>query len=385
MNLANASSGNTRQLIKDPILSMALYNRHLPSYVIWLVTSILPITAFGFLALALGEFFPKDGKITFINDYNLFNGLLLGVPAVFLFYCLFPKYLQECFNQLQDNNVIGGIRFQGELNSEKCYDYNSFLDDVSESLSIKWLMISFVLSAIFMIIAIPEHLRSQSWIIQNKTSLIFIEIFWFFIFTVVVLLACRVIAGIWWINQAFKRFEIVVRPLYPDGVGGLQPLSQFALRLGLFVFVFGIELGTNQFTTHYVRTKVLGGMEWAPDIVIPWILYLIAAPIVFFAPLSAAHKGMKEAKKSELMILSNHFEKHYKKLKESLKNSPESIKRQSANLAEIRKLYKAVEVFPVWPFQLKKFFQFLITVVLPPLITLVSSIFGKYISKWLGN
>ena len=373
-------------LIRDRLIELFLLRWHVPLVAIWLGTSLIPLGGFALLAVITHSFAAYPRGIAFSKDYNLFNGLLLGVPATCVFYCLFPKYLKDCLIQLYHNGVIGNAKKTQAENEGGTYDFRTFLCEASNSLSSKvWPVASFVAAAIFMAIALPQHMRSKSWIVQNSVSLVAIEVFWFITFAIGILLMLRIGAGIWWINKAFRRFHIVVRPLYPDKVGGLRPLSQFSLQLGMIIFVYGLLVGSNQFTTHFVRTGVIGGMEWAPDIIIPWILYLLLAPVAFFAPLTAAHEGMRDAKERELLVLAEQFECQYRALCDELMGNAQDVNERTERIAAIRRMYEVASSFPVWPFQFQKLAQFFVTVLLPVLLTVASSIVVAMLRQWFGK
>jgi hypothetical protein len=346
---------------------------------IWLGATLISLMFFAIIALVTGEFTASSKGITFSNDYSLFVDCLFGIPAVCFFYCFFPKYFGDCLNQLHRNGVIGTAIKRSNRDKDKVYNFSTFLDDAARSLSSKgWWIISVVIIVIFMVLTNQAN-ESQFWTSRHLSTLILAGIFWFIIFLVAVILVFRVIAGIWWINQAFKQFHVTIRPLHPDKVGGLSPLNRLSMQLGMMIFIIGLQLGANQFAQNYFY----GVAFWSPEIIIPWVFYILLAPIVFFAPLAAAHKGMQEAKHTELLVLSEHFEHRYKLLRNQL-NEDLDTERKTNTITEIYRLYEMVETFPVWPFQIQKFIQFSITVLVPLLLAILAGYIVEIAKKWIG-
>jgi hypothetical protein len=371
------------QLVNKELVHFVITRPKIHPILIWFFSALLTSLFFAFLALITGELAPQD-KIGFINDYGLFHIMLLGIPAIVTFHYLWPSYFDECLRQLHKSGVIG-ISPENESKQHR-YDFDIFINNASKSLHSKWWWIfSLILSAGFMMVAVPEHLRAQHWDSIHIISLIPKEIFWFIIFSILALLALRIIIGIWWINKAFKQFQIVIKPLHPDRVGGLRPLNQLSMQLGLMIFVLGIELAANQFTTMYffLNKNPIMIASTPPDLIAAWIIYLLLAPVLFFAPLAAAHKSMQNAKDIELMILCEHFERRYKSLRKLVKEDLDTEQKTNA-IRDIWRLYEKIETFPVWPFQMQKLVQFSITVLLPLLLAILAGYIVEIAKKWMG-
>lgn len=366
-------------IVDDKLIDLIVNRWMLSPLIIGVFASIIPLSFFGILAFILGELKSHDDTIGYLEDFTLFANFIFGFSPVATFYFLLPIYIQQCFEKLIANKVFTYSK-STENSSAKYNGFDDFLKVVKESLSSRlWIGIGFLISTIFMAIIIPEHLKAKHWITKHSLSFISMESTWWILFSFTIILILRILAGIWWINQAFKNFYVVVRPLYPDKVGGLQPLSQFSIRLGYLIFFIGLELGLNQYFTGYKTSGVLGQIAWTFDILLVWGVYIVLAPLVFFAPISAAHDAMLNAKNNEILLISSHFEKEYQLLRNNLGKSVVNLRKHSHKIEELQKLYVVADNFPVWPFQVQKFAQFFATILSPLILTIISSV----ITSWL--
>ena len=98
------------------------------------------------------------------------------------------------------------------------------------------------------------------------------------------------------------RFEINVEPLHADRCCGLKRIGDVAMIVNTILFLFGIYLSLK-----VVDKIVVQGFPLWSDIGNPTLLlgYAILAPLMFFLPLTAAHKVMKDEKQRFLQIVSN--------------------------------------------------------------------------------
>lgn len=371
----------TVYIVEDKIFELLINRLKLSPLLIGFSFSALPLVLLFILSIVWGEFKSHGDVIGYVEDYTLFANLILGAFPVVTYFFLMPIFLQECFENLRINKVFSLSKTIDNA-TIKYQKFDEFILDVKKSLSSKlWVILGIVLSTIFLAMILPGHLEAKHWIVKYKLSFVIIEFVWWVLFSITVIFIFRTLVGIWWINQAFRVFRINVRPLYPDRVGGLKPLSQFSLRLGYIIFFFGLELGFNQYFTGQKMTGVLGHASWTFDIILVWGVYIILAPLAFFAPIGAAHDAMQKAKDAEILLISGYFEKEYKLLRNNLGQSIKYFKKRSNKIEELRKLYAMIDSFPVWPFQLQKIAQFFATVLSPLILTIMSSLVTSWLTK----
>jgi len=378
-----------RRLIQDPFLNFIL-DRNINPIIVWALTSCIFLLIYLVMALKFGYFESKGNYIGFVEDYGVFINFTVGTPAIIVFHIQLSKYLDNCFNYLLVNGVFKKpteAAIKRFSTKDNVYSLEVFFEEQMKNSITKnrWAFFSFIVSAIFIITTYHLRLDAKTWVSANISSFIVSEIIWFILFGVTALFGFRILNTIWWINESFKRFNINVRPLFPDGAGGLQPLSRFSIQLGYMLSVFGVELVLNQIQTGYIRTGNLGVITWEFDTIFVWIIYFVLAPILFFAPIGAAHDAMLEAKNRELLNFSKQFEKDYDDLRNNLNLGAKEVEGRIKKITELRKLYDMVKTFPVWPFQLQKFAQFSATIASPLLLAILTDVVTRFIATLFSS
>lgn len=109
------------------------------------------------------------------------------------------------------------------------------------------------------------------------------------------------------------------------------------------------------------------------------LLYIPISLICFFGPLLAARKGMRKAKEELLGDIAKQFQADYVQIQKSLSSDAEALKKETAKLQELRSLYTLTNEFPVWPFDVTTFRQYLLSVVTPLVPVLLK--LGEYYFK----
>lgn len=191
------------------------------------------------------------------------------------------------------------------------------------------------------------------------------------------ILATTLIANVWALQVIFKKKKLKLNPLHPDRCGGLKALSDYSLKTVYLAAAAGFVIGLSEyrFMTYDILLKY-----WYIHLSIP--LYLIITTISFFAPLSAAHNGMKDAKEELLAHIAQHFRKNYAETYSRLDKSPEKLRGEIDKVQQLHILYDLTDKFPVWPFDvttLRRFFASATT----PFIPLIVGLLSQFVSKLL--
>ncbi|MEH2373340.1 hypothetical protein [Nostoc sp.] len=88
---------------------------------------------------------------------------------------------------------------------------------------------------------------------------------------------------------------------------------------------------------------------------------------------------MKNAKEELLSEIAKQFQIDYKRIHTSLSSDGRILKKEAVKLQELRSLYTLTNEFPVWPFDVTTFRQYLLSVVTPLLPLLLK--LGEYYFK----
>jgi hypothetical protein len=192
------------------------------------------------------------------------------------------------------------------------------------------------------------------------------------------MLTLTLITNVWVLHKLLGSKKLNINPLHPDRCGGLSPLSQYSLNTAYLAAIVGmmITLSNYQFITQGIAQKY-----WYFNLII--LLYIPISLVCFFGPLLAARKGMKNAKEQLLGEIAKQFQTDYGRVHTNLGGDVEVLKKESAKLQELRSLYTLTNEFPVWPFDVTTFRQYLLSVI-TPLIPLLIKL-GEYIFKNLSK
>ena len=364
-------------LIEDWLIRRVVARGFSPVFV-WLLATFIPTFYFGVLAYLTGNLWGNNEIRGFLEDYNSMSSLFIGIPLVVTFYFLANKFISECMHGLRKNQVFGRSL------DERYNNFYEFLSAMKQDLSSsKWMLVGVIPPGAFVFIAGNIHHRSRSWLAHNQVAFVSMEVLWFISFWFAAVFVLRSIWAVVWINRAFQKFRIRVQPMHPDKSGGLAPLGQFSVRLGYAISAIGFIIAINQATTHYIYT---GKPEAQNTLILAlgWVLYFLVSPLAFFAPIGAAHDAMLRAKREELMFFAKQFEKEYRRLKKLIAGgSFNEVDTTIEDLEKVEYLYGIVNGFPVWPFQIQKIAQFSASVVLPFVLTVLSTVVVNIVSRWI--
>jgi hypothetical protein len=184
--------------------------------------------------------------------------------------------------------------------------------------------------------------------------------------------------SIYWLRRLFNSFTINVRPLHPDQAGGLSPLGDFTLTLSYLVTFVGILLVINPLIRSYVLEGTLR-FRWTTDLLVGLGIYVVAAPTIFFAPLSVAHNSMKDARALILLQIARRFDAEYMSVQRALDGDISGLENDLKTLKELQTLHGTTTKFPVWPFNVANTTRFSASFLSPIILGIVTNLIGKVI------
>jgi hypothetical protein len=104
-------------------------------------------------------------------------------------------------------------------------------------------------------------------------------------------------------------------------------------------------------------------------------MYLIVAPLVFFAPLSSAHAAMLSAKNELKTKISLQFNSDYSLAYNEISGNAGQLKDNLEKLEQLQKLHHMADMFPVWPLDVQT--------MLSPVFTIFLSVATNFIGQLL--
>lgn len=160
-----------------------------------------------------------------------------------------------------------------------------------------------------------------------------------------------------------KEGVIVVRPLAPDGAGGLRALGRLALAYTYFLFPLTL-LG--------VATYITFG-RLTPGTVLGMVFFFPFCGVVFFGPLGTVHRIMRKGKQDLLDRLSTKARDVGERLLDAIESdgSGELIASDREVMDALDNMYEKASKMPVWPFDVGTLARFLIVALGPLLIIMV--------------
>ena len=115
------------------------------------------------------------------------------------------------------------------------------------------------------------------------------------------------------------------------------------------------------------------------------IVYLLAAPVLFFVPLISAHLAMQKFRYTFLFDLGKEIDDEYAIIQKSRSQlSADELDQKTKRINYYRELYLQAHDFPVWPFysqNFRSFFIFVSGTVLPGVMSVAFDVVGFFIKK----
>ncbi len=349
----------------DPLLKLLLKIRLSPLLMGILISVLIFLVRLP-VAWAEGHLFTTGGVLGYLSDLSLYVHLFRST-AVIGFYIWIPAWILEVVASLIGNGVI--------LEKNKDYQYADFFSDLKVSFNSRWVSILLITIVILVmaVFLLPVDLanRATSATLVSPLSFILTVLEQAFTEYVVFRLLLNCFLGIVWFRRLFSKFTIRVRPLHPDGAGGLSPLGNLALRLSYLISVIGISLVLSAITRNLKVTQSFGFL-FQPDIIAGLIAYAILSPVVFFAPLAVAHHYMEDAKKRFLLQIDEKFGLLFSEIQASLNSDSDKLILRNKRFKKIRSLHAMGKSFPVWPFNIENVTRFITTYLLPIILVLIA-------------
>jgi len=367
----------------EPILRRLTGSRASP-----ITLGIIYAVAFIFIravfAWQSGCLLSQGAMIGFVDDPGLYTNIFFAA-AIWAAYVWMPRGIAGVFNGLRDNKIVGepapAIRTAKGAN----YTYRSFLAEMQTMFRRWWwpiiaLLVAIVIPLVLVRPGYLRHMQAQDWCPTSDYPNMVLALLWVIVgFYAFAVLFVQCVLGIYWLNRLFKSFTIDVRPLHPDGAGGLSHLGNFALKLSYLITIVGLLLVQTAVTRHYIAHRSFG-FSPETEIVVGLVVYMVVAPIVFFAPLAAAHRSMREAKKSLLLKIDDRFAAAYNDIQDKLEDENTDLEGELKTFKELQELHDMVRKFPVWPFNADNLRRFGTSWMLPIMLGVLVEVAARLIA-----
>jgi hypothetical protein len=285
----------------------------------------------------------------------------------FLIYLLLPTSVASVFNTLSKNGVIGPPRQE----RSGAMSYPSFLRHVIAWVDGWWWSITGVILSVgyflyIIFVAYPQYLnRSPFWLavifLGFNLPIIYVSLFVF----------VRILLLIIFINRLFYLFTIQVKPLHPDGSGGMGSLGQILWMCVGALLVFALFIFS--FRDHYAPPLTL------TDIIVIASSYLILIVSLMVGWLELPHQVMVQARNAILQPLTAEYEQVLMETMPAAGEETAHIVAGTERLSALKQRYELVrDTFPTWPLQIVEMRRLAVALLLPALIALLPALFSVF-------
>lgn len=335
----------------DPLL--VLLNKLSLNYW-WVATGVGILSALGLYGwLLIGTLSPIQ---------VLFGSIV--VPLWMGIYLFLPSTMADLFNRLWRNGAIG--EYRADLTTSM--SYKEFVEKQARWIHSRWWVgvALFLLALYWLYIFLFLHggilTLAPLWL-QCTVIFVFSLIFYVGFLSIVWLLSMVVS-----INRLFHVFTVQVKPLHPDGSGGLGVFNHF-LWISIALVMIGVctalSISARGFNIAYLLAAI--------------VCYLITLPTLLTAWLAFPHYVMVEVRNKLLQPLTDEYELAVSETMSSAKDDTTAIIAGTERLTALQKRYEQVrDSYPTWPIEIVQLRRLAIVLFLPLLLSLLPTLLDLF-------
>ena len=350
----------------DPLLILLKVKLRLSDW--WIITG-WGILVLGLL-LMITAILPTDRW----NGRDFFSPIqLLALSAAYLIvvrtYLSLPSALANLFNGLWENGVIS----DGQADTSGSLSYQEFVEkQVRWVHSRWWVAIALLIAALnpfYLIFVHPEIPGNLPlWMDFMSTFIVLVGNYG----TVLAFAWLLMIAII--THRLFCAFTIGVKPLHPDGSGGLGFFNRFLWISTPLVVIAGCSISAfwGSASSQFDRILLLGDI----------VFYLLAASLPLGVWLVLPHQAMVQARNKLLQPLTNEYERALGEGLSGAMGDTVAINEGTERLTALQKRYEQIrDSFPTWPIEIVQLRGLVTLLVLPALLTLLPLLLDLFAKK----
>lgn len=351
-----------RQLYQhDPLLVLLRDRWHLSTFWICVGAVLLPGSVYFFWWLG----WIRTAAVWSVSDtLSVLLQTFLLFPVIFLIYGLIPGSIAGLFNTLKTNGVIGEPRKNQP--SSKTYEafvqqMVSWIDNVGWVLAIVVLVVCYALYRLLLLepgssSPVPYWMRVCAvisyWPLMYVTGISVLRIVLALIFT----------------NWLFSRFTLQVKPLHPDGAGGLGAMGNL-LWMSVGIMLWEVLLLAASVLSHNLIWLSLSEM------ILLGAIYIALTPALLIGWLLFPHSMMVKARDEMLRPLTDAYQQALTQSLSSNAYDTRSLVGETRRLTALKQRYDLVhDTFPVWPLETGTLGRIAVTVILPLLLPILTSL-----------
>jgi hypothetical protein len=302
------------------------------------------------------DFFSPIQLLLFTAAYLIMIGTYLSLPSA----------MADLFNSLWENGVIG----DGQADTLGSLSYQEFVEKQVLWIHSRWwaaiALLAATLNPLFIVFAHPEMVRSIPLWLECITVFIVVAGNYGIVLVFIWLLMIAITT-----HRLFRTFTVRVKPLHPDGSGGLGLFNRLLWIAIPLVVIAGCAAPAfwGSASTQSDRILILGDV----------VFYLLAAMLPLRAWLALPHQAMVQARNKLLQPLTNEYEQTLGEMLSGARGDVTAIREGTERLAALRKSYEEVrDSIPTWPIEIMQFRGLVTLLILPVLLTLLPLLLGLF-------
>ena len=285
-------------------------------------------------------------------------------PFLFLIYLLVPASIAGLFNTLRTNGVIGEHRRP----QSGAQTYETFVQQLVTWVDRSWwtaaILVIVVFYALYRLLLLePGSPSPVPYWMRVSAIVIYLPLMYATGMSVV-----RLLLAVVFTNWLFYLFTLQVKPLHSDGSGGLGALGRL-----LWISV-GIMLWEALLLS---ATWLSRNLHWLsfPEMLLLGAMYVILTPALLLGWLVFPHRVMVRARDEALQPLVDEFQQALTQSLLSVEHDIRSAIAGTRQLAALKQRYDLVrDTFPTWPLEISALGRVGVTVVLPLMLPLITSL-----------
>jgi hypothetical protein len=282
-------------------------------------------------------------------------------PAIFLIYQFVPYSIAELFNTLQSNGVIGQPRKHSQT-------YENFVQQmVSLTNNSGWTIAILLLVLIYAIyrLLLQEPLSASPVPYWMRVCAIICYLPMMYATGISVV---RLLLTLIFTNWLFSKFTLHIKPLHPDGAGGLSvmaPLLWTSVGLMLWeaVLLLASFLSRSLFWLSFSEMILLAAIyvTLTPALLIGWLIF--------------PHRVMVRTRDELLQPLTDEYQQALLQSLSSNEYDTRTLVSGTRHLSALKQRYDLLrDTFPTWPLEIHTLNRIGVTIVLPLILPIITSL-----------
>ncbi len=345
----------------DPLLVLLKDRCHLNTFWICAGVIVLPGSVFLFWWLGWAR------TVAAWNVDNTLSALLqtfILFPVIFLIYLLIPGSITGLFSTLKMNEVIGEPH--KHLSGTKTYatfmqQMITWTDNIGWTIAIIFLVVCYALYRLLMLE--PASLSPVPYWMRACAIIIYLPLMYVTGISVI-----RIVLALIFTNWLFYRFPLQVKPLHPDGAGGLGAMGHL-LWASVGVMLWEVLL--------LVASALSRNLIWLSlsEMILLGAIYIALTPALLIGWLLFPHYMMVKARNEMLQPLTDAYQQAFMQSLSSNDFDTRNLVSETRRLTILKQRYDLVhDTFPIWPLETAALSRIGVTVVLPLLLPIITSL-----------